>query len=163
MKKILLSATLAIGLAGFFSQVHAEERNLKDYNLNDGVSLHGFDPVAVFPEGGSSALMGSTELVVNQKGVIYQFANEGNKQTFEANPEAYEPSFGGYCAYAMASGCKIDIQPDIFTIKGDRIHYFVSQRAKRNFDANADQLEAQADVNYERMKTLDIKLGECLP
>lgn len=158
LKLTLPLLALATGLA------HGQpNRDLSDFNLQNGVGHHGYDPVAVFPEGGGQAQMGNEQIKVEHLGVIYFFASEQNAQIFLANPSKYESSYGGYCAYAMANGCKVDIDPTIFTIKGDRIHYFVSNRAKRNFDAEADLLEARADVNFEKMHGLNLKLGECLP
>jgi len=162
LKKILPLLFLAAN--AFAGIAYAESvRNPSEYNIQNGVGLKGYDPVAVFPEGGGQAQVGQEQFKFEYLGVLYYFSSAQNLETFAQNPEKFEPSYGGWCAYAMAQGCKIDIDPAIFTIKGSRIHYFVSNRAKRNFDAAPDRQEAQADLNFEKMQGLNLKLGECLP
>lgn len=35
---------------------------------------------------------------------------------FEANPEAYAPQYGGYCAYAVSKGDTATTDPEAWTI-----------------------------------------------
>jgi hypothetical protein len=51
----------------------------------------------------------------------------------------------------MASGTQVDIEPQYFTIHGNRAHYFVSARAKRNFDRDITGFEARADNNWKQI------------
>lgn len=126
-------------------------RNVTQYNLEQGLGLKGNDPVSVFPEGGGQSVPGNANISLEHRGVVYRFASEGNRQTFSLNPEKYEPTYGGWCAYAMASGSKIDIDTRYFTINGSRAHYFVNSRAKRNFDADINGHEQPADVFWKQI------------
>lgn len=120
-------------------------RKVSEYNLQNGVGLMGFDPVAVFPEGGGVAKQGSSSLSLVYLQVTYHFATQQNRDLFMQQPEKFEPTYGGWCAYAMASGSKVDIQPQLFTIHGNRAHFFVSARAKQNFDRDVLGFETRAD------------------
>lgn len=157
MKSVLLlfRNSLAISslfLYGLASQAYSQvNRNISQYNLTENVGLKGFDPVAVFPEGGGQARSGNPEFRFDFGGVIYYFATAANRDTFQSSPERYEPTYGGWCAYAMASGSKVDIQPTLFTISGNRAHYFVAARAKRNFEADIEGHEWRADENWLRI------------
>jgi YHS domain-containing protein len=122
----LLWSTLA------FAQI---DRNSAAYNLEAGLALKGYDPVSYFAEGG----------------VTYFFANNNNREVFKTMPERYEPTYGGFCAWAMANGSAIDIIPDIFTINGNRLHLFFSKRAKRNFDRDVTKYESMADSNWKSL------------
>ena len=151
-----MKLALTIFTAIFFSVTSAmaqTNRNVSQYNLAAGVGLGSYDPVAVFPEGGSAAKKGLDEFRVIHSGVTYLFANAENAKTFEANPEKYEPTYGGWCAYAMGkrTGSKVRIQPTLFTIHGNRAHYFVARSAKAEFDADIAGFEANADVNWTRI------------
>ncbi len=126
-------------------------RNVAHYNLQSGVGLKGFDPVAVFPEGGGQSVIGQTQFRIDHLGVTYFFSSVENLNLFKGQPEKYEPTYGGFCAYAMASGSKIDIQPQLFTIHGNRAHYFVSQRAKQNFDVDVLDYETRADGFWKQI------------
>ncbi len=127
-------------------------RNVAEYNLTaEGVGLKGYDPVSYFPEGGGMALPGSVATSYNHAGAIYHFASQANLDLFVSNPKKYEPTYGGWCAYAMAFGEKIDIDPTLFTVNGSRAHFFVSTAAKRDFDANVPAFERRADIKWKSL------------
>ncbi len=149
IKNLLLTLLLTLtALVGTTASAQ-DDRNASKYNLEAGTGLKGFDPVAVFPEGGGKALEGKNEYRLDYMGVSYFFASAANLDLFVANPDKYEPTYGGWCAYAMASGSQVDIQPEIFTINGNRAHYFVSTRAKRSFDRDVLDYETRADRNWK--------------
>jgi YHS domain-containing protein len=148
IKIALFSAVFALqGLTAGNAWAQAG-RNVEQYNLTQNLGLKGFDPVSIFPEGGGRSEAGHANLTVVHRGVIYRFTNETNRQTFAAAPEKYEPTYGGWCAYAMASGTKVDIDTRYFTLQGNRAHYFVSSRAKRNFDEDISGHETRADGHW---------------
>lgn len=126
-------------------------RNTGEYNLDltsqpgFAIALKGYDPVSYFPEGGGQALTGKATFRLDYMGATYLFSSASNLDLFVQNPEKYEPTYGGWCAFAMASGSKVDIQPLIYTMNGNRLHFFVSRRAKANFDADIASFEANAD------------------
>lgn len=148
MKKfwqLLLLFTLTM-----FSVQAQEGRNVAAYNDEQGpVGLLGYDPVSYFSEGGGEAKEGSASIALNYEGVLYHFSSEENKETFLTNPEKYEPTYGGWCAWAMANGNEIRINPEIYTIDGDRIHFFIARRAKRNFDRDILGYSDKADGHWE--------------
>lgn len=121
-------------------------RNVSKYNLTaDQPGLKGYDPVSYFPEGGGVPQKGDMAYQTDHLGVTYRFASEARAQIFKSNPEKYEPTYGGWCAYAMARDSRVDIDPLQFTINGNRAHFFVNGRAKRGFDANLAREEGLAD------------------
>lgn len=144
LKKVL--AVFALLLSTF--ALSQADRNSALYNLDQGIGLKGYDPVSYFAEGGMSPLKGSASFELEFKGVIYHFANQENLETFQTMPERYEPTFGGWCAWAMANGSRVDINPTIFTVNGNRLHFFISKRAKRNFDRDIAKYERKADDNW---------------
>lgn len=151
--------TLLLGFLLAFQYVSADVvRNVPEYNLQSGLGLNGFDPVAIFPEGGSAPKEGLPGLTLEFEGVVYRFASVDHRDMFAANPAKYEPTYGGWCAYAMASGSKVDIQPQLFTIQGNRAHYFVSSRAKQNFDRDLSAYEVNADRNWKTISGEDPRL-----
>ena len=145
--------TLAIVAAlGTTAAVASEYfRNVSEYNLENGIGLKGYDPVSYFEEGGGEPLKGSEAIALEHEGVIYFFANEDNLDTFLKDTEKYEPTYGGYCAYAMARGSKIDINPKLFILNGRRAHFFVNNRAKRNFARDIAGDERKADDNWREI------------
>lgn len=101
------------------------ERDVKHFNLDKNkLAIEGYDPVAYFPEGGGKPLKGSDKISVTHKGVVYRFASEANKALFLKTPDRFEPQYGGWCAYAMAQGEKVEIDPKSFKITDGKLHLF---------------------------------------
>jgi len=127
-------------------------RNVSAYNTDATIptGVKGYDPVSFFMEGGSAPQKGSSVITLNYEGVTYSFSSESNRDLFELMPEKYEPTYGQYCAWAMVKGSKIDIDPEHYIIDGNRIHFFVNSRAKRNFNRDVAGNADDADVNWKR-------------
>jgi YHS domain-containing protein len=126
-------------------------RNASQYNLEAGTALKGYDPVSYFPEGGAQPRQGDASLAASYRGVNYAFASPAHREIFFQSPERYEPTYGGWCAFAMASGMKVEIDPILFTRHGNRLHFFVSPRAKALFDADVARYESRADEHWRRI------------
>jgi YHS domain-containing protein len=112
----LLLALIA-PLAVARSSAQEEKRDVSQFNLDEkGVALSGYDPVAYFEEGGGKAAKGKADLALTHRGVTYRFSSAANRELFEKEPARYEPDYGGWCAYAMASGEKVEIDPKSFLV-----------------------------------------------
>ena len=61
---------------------------------------------------------------VVQGGITYRFASEEHRKLFVADPWKYEPAYGGWCAFAMAKGEKVDVDPESFRILDGRLFVF---------------------------------------
>lgn len=106
MKKLMLWALLAVTIftAGAQDAAPSLGKVVDGYlvNVDDrGVILQGHDPVS-FRNGGD--LPGDPKFQTKYRGAIYYFASAENKAKFDANPTAYEPEYGGYCAYGLSVG-----------------------------------------------------------
>lgn len=99
-------------------------RALKDYNLEKGLALDGYDPVSYFPQGGGKPAKGDAKRELAFRGVKYRFASDANLETFARAPEAFEPCHGGWCSYAIADGEKVEINPKSYILKDGRLFLF---------------------------------------
>ena len=90
----------------------------------DGLALDGYDPVAYFPEGGGEPKKGAKTRTVEYRGATYRFANDANRERFRAEPSRFAPAFGGWCAYAMASDDRVEIDPESFLIEDGSLLVF---------------------------------------
>ncbi len=121
-------------------------------NVNaDGVMLHGYDPVAYFVQ--ASAVPGSAEFTAEHGGATYRFASAEHRDTFLANPSAYEPQFGGYCAMGVAIDKKLDIDPTQFTIHEGKLYLNVNADAAGMFREKIDEHVAAANNNWSSVST----------
>ena len=69
---------------------------------DDGLAIGGYDPVAYHRLG--EALPGDTDLSYPWRGAEWRFVSEAHRALFAADPGAYEPAFGGFCAYRLTRG-----------------------------------------------------------
>lgn len=120
MKGILiLSLFIIIPMFGF-SQ--ASTKRLNEFNLENKIAIKGYDPVAYFKL--RKAMKGKEIYASSYDGVTYYFSSNENKETFKANPKAFEPQYGGWCAFAMGDyNKKVDINPEPITNLEQRSSY----------------------------------------
>lgn len=144
MKKIIGLFLAVCFVAGLGAQ--------ETVNINtDGTAVGGFDPVAYFVDGKATEGESSISLVID--GVSYQFASTANKTLFEADPEAYLPAYGGYCAWAVGQGYIADIDPEAWTIHEDRLYLNYSKNIRRRFQKNVEDNIAAAERNWPALKS----------
>ena len=153
---IIVLATSPMVYAG--PTAEQPDRNNEIYNLQGELGLKGYDPVSYFPEGGGAPLEGSTDITGVYGGVTYHFANQDHKDLFFSNPTKYEPTYGGWCAWAMANDAYADINPQLFTLNGNRSHFFISQGAKARFDLSLETREQDADDFWKQESGEDPRL-----
>lgn len=142
---LLFLAACATAAAPVAAPVQAPPKN-----VSKGLALDGYDPVAYFPEGGGKALKGDKARAVTFEGATYRFASDANRDFFLLNPSHYAPAYGGWCAWAMREGDKVEIDPKSFLVQNDRLlvfydGFFGDTRKKwREGDAAAYEREADA-------------------
>ena len=150
IKSIKLLSLLAI----IFSSIslHSQDLNAlrkKHFNIEKSIAIQGYDPVSYFSE--SKAKKGSKEIAYNYGNAIYYFSSKANMDLFKANPNKYEPQFGGWCAYAMGnSGEKVEIDPKTFKIVGGKLYLFYHTLFNNTLDTwnkNENVLLQQANAN----------------
>jgi YHS domain-containing protein len=84
-----------------------------------GIAVDGTDVVAYFTDGAPVA--GIAAITHDYMGVTWQFSSEANRDAFAANPEAYAPQYGGYCAYAVSQGYTASTTPEAWSIVDDKL------------------------------------------
>jgi YHS domain-containing protein len=125
----------------------------QQYNIaSDGLAIKGFDPVAYFTE--QKAVKGKTAFAVSHQGVLYHFATAANKELFKKNPAAYEPQYGGWCAFAMGdNGEKVQVDPETFKILNGKLYLFYNRlftNTLTNWNKDEKVLNSKADQNWKK-------------
>jgi len=136
-------------------------RTVEEWNLAEKtrLAISGYDPVAYFPEGGGAAVKGKPGIEFAYKGAVYRFASEANRERFKAEPRKYEPAYGGWCAWAMLDGEKVEVDPKSFIVRDSRLFlffdgFFADTRAKWQ-RADHDAEEAKADARWKSISGED--------
>ncbi len=120
-------------------------------NLEDGVAIEGYDPVAYFTE--DSAVKGEERYAAEHEGVSYHFASEANREIFLADPARYVPAYGGWCAWATARGSLADINPVAFVVHDGVLYLNFSRSINRRFRRSLEESIEQAEANWPRLAT----------
>ncbi len=125
----------------------------KHFNLESGLAIKGYDPVAYFTQ--NKAIKGKKELAVSYQGVLYYFSSEANKEAFKATPFKYEPEYGGWCAYAMGlNGEKVSVDPETFKILNGKLYLFYNKyftNTLKDWNKNEPALKKNADLNWPKL------------
>ena len=89
------------------------------FSDRDG-AIRGYDPVAYFTQG--KPVKGSREYTHQWNGATWRFASAQNRERFAAAPAKYAPQYGGYCAYGVASGYAVKIEPDAWSVVDGKLY-----------------------------------------
>jgi hypothetical protein len=118
----------------------------------EGVAIGGYDPVAYFQEG--RAVIGSAAHVHRWNGATWRFATAGARDRFAADPEAYAPRFGGWCAFAMSEDRLAPGDPRVWKIVAGRLYLNCSARAQRDWEADLEANIARGEAVWARRRPM---------
>jgi YHS domain-containing protein len=121
----------------------------RSINHAGGVALAGFDTVAWFAEG--RPRRGNPAFLAEHGGVAWHFASAANLARFEADPAAHTPRFGGFCAYGVARGYKVDIDPEAWHIHRGSLYLNYDRGVQRQWQRDIPGHVARAEANWPRL------------
>jgi len=142
---LLKSATLAVTLA--VSQLSFAGVDTQT-DAND-VILAGYDAVAYFTV--NKAVEGSKDFTAAHKGAIYQFSSAENRDLFKANPNKYEPAYGGYCAYGSVFGKKFEVNGKAFEIVDGKLYVNKNENVYIAWSEDVPTNITKADINWKEI------------
>jgi len=141
-KTLLSSVALSVAMA-----TSALAAGVELNASSTGLALQGYDPVAYFTDGAPAK--GSYKITTLFNDATYRFASEENKAQFEANPEAYLPAYGGYCAFGAAMGFKFDGDPTYWKIVDNQLYLNLSQDIQTRWEGDIPGFVQSANTNWE--------------
>jgi len=129
-----------------------------EYNVNNGLTLtgnplgmHGIDPVTMFA--GEMPGAGSAVHTSAHDGVDYYFASEETRKQFEADPQAYLPQFGGFCAFGVFVGKKLDGDVRFADIVDGKLYLFVNKVIFDKYLEQKDEVIAGAFSKWPEIRS----------
>ncbi|MEM7438289.1 MAG: YHS domain-containing (seleno)protein [Pseudomonadota bacterium] len=147
-KSIVAAATLSMAVA---SSAFAAGPELNASST--GLALQGYDPVAYFTVG--EATPGNWKITSVYKDAMYRFSSKEHKATFDANPEAYLPEYGGYCAFGAAMGFKFDGDPNQWKIVDGELFLNISKDIQERWLTDVPGFIEQADANWVEIENVE--------
>ena len=127
----------------------------------EGLALQGYDPLSYFDKAGPQ--VGSKEHAHTFRGVTYRFVSKANRDAFAADPLKWEPPYGGWCAFAVIDGDKVEVDPTNFEVIDGKVYLFYKGfwgDARAKWDAlvkgaDARKIVAKADDGWRKLEAKD--------
>lgn len=112
----------------------------------DGIAIDGTDPLSYFNAGAPQA--GSPDITHDWNGATWRFTTAAHRDSFAADPAAFAPQYGGYCAYAVSKGSIASTIPEAWKIVDGKLYLNFSQRIQRRWERDIPALIEAADANW---------------
>lgn len=152
---VLVSMRIATAFI-FLVAASASPAPQEHLNLDKEVALLGFDAVS-YHQGVPKA--GEGRWSYRHGGATYKFVSKENLETFKEDPERYAPAYGGWCAYAMLDGDKVEVDPLSFKLINGRTYLFydgfwgdtLKRWNKKLQKASESSLVSQADERWAKI------------
>jgi YHS domain-containing protein len=149
-KYIAIIAAAALGCVVAFYPSQGFARTEPVYTgIFSNVAVSGYDPVAYFTTG--RPVKGSTAYKVIHKGAEYHFANAANLAKFKANPSAYTPQYGGYCAWAVSQGYTASGDPTVWKIVNGKLYLNYNREVGTKWQKNIPGHIRSANTNWPKL------------
>jgi YHS domain-containing protein len=109
-------------------------------------AIRGYDPVAYFTDG--KPVPGKDAYRHEWMGAKWKFATQAHLDLFKADPAKYAPQFGGYCAYGVASGYLVKIEPDQWSIVDGKLYLNYDAGVSAKWQQDRAEFIRKADATF---------------
>lgn len=145
MKSLL--AGFAVLAASLFAAVPASAREAEVYTGTfSSLAVGGYDAVAYFKIG--KPVEGTAQFATEYKGATWRFASNENLDAFKANPTAYAPQYGGYCAWAVSQNYTASGDPNVWKIVNGKLYLNYDKSVQAKWEKDIPGLIAKAEKNW---------------
>lgn len=116
---------------------------------DSGIAIRGFDTVAYFTKG--EPVMGSSEFTVQWNDATWQFSSQKHADLFQADPVAYAPQYGGYCAYGVAQDYLVKIEGDQWKIENNKLYLNYDRKVQKTWIKDIPGYIKTADGKFDTL------------
>jgi len=110
------------------------------------LAVDGYDPVAYFTDGAPAK--GSKEFSTEYNGARWLFVSADNLAAFTADPQAYAPQYGGYCAWAVSQNYTARGNPMNWKIVDDKLYLNYNDEIQERWNKDIPGFIAAGDKNW---------------
>lgn len=149
LRPLFLAAFVTLAPATALAPAALAEPAIYTGRFSD-TALQGYDPVAYFTDG--KPVKGSKEFSAEYMGANFQFASAENRETFLADPTAYAPQYGGYCAWAMADGKYAKGDAKYWKIVDGKLYLNYNSGIQKKWNADIPGFIDKADTHWQDLQ-----------
>src|SRR5574339_564940 len=150
---VMMKSVLTLLAVWVCLSVVAQDNALRRRNFNheNGVEMRDWDPVSYHK---GKPTKGTSKFSYMYRSIEYYFTTAENMEEFKKTPTKYEPAYGGWCAFSMAEGKRVKVDPATYKIFNGKLYLF------SNFNGNNTMLrwnkeqtkfKAAADKNWGKI------------
>ncbi|MGB0684150.1 MAG: YHS domain-containing (seleno)protein [Magnetovibrionaceae bacterium] len=147
-RTVLAAGMAGLVLYGFGAKLAQAADPIYTGTLSN-TAVQGYDPVAYFKAGKQTK--GSKDFAVDYKGTTWLFSSQANLEAFKADPEAFAPQYGGYCAWAVSQGYTAKGDADHWRIVDGKLYLNYSAGVQAEWEQNIPGNIAAADSNWPKV------------
>ena len=146
---IAFAACLALAPAVLAAPAANAEPPVYTGSFSD-TALQGYDPVAYFEQG--EAVKGSDDFTTEYIGATFKFASAADRDAFIADPAAYAPQYGGYCAWAMADGRYAKGDARYWRIVDGKLYLNYNAGIQKKWEKDVPGFISKADTHWTELR-----------
>lgn len=113
-------------------------------------TLRGYCPVTYHEPG--RAVKGEERFTAVYDRKVFRFSDGLALRRFNENPDKYMPAYDGYCAGLLAKKRLAQGNPEIFVVQGGRSYFFVTEEAKKEFQADPKKFIERGDAFWSTLE-----------
>jgi YHS domain-containing protein len=142
-------AVAAVGATAGLSVAHADKPPVS-VELLQPAAAGGYDVTSYFT---GTPVVGVAQFTARHNGATYRFATAANRDRFAANPAAYAPQYGGYCAWAVAQGYTAPGRPRFWRVVDGKLYLNYSADVQSKWERNIPGFITSANANWPTVLT----------
>lgn len=149
-RRRFLKANLMLGIvvsSALVSPSYAKDAIYTSYFNNKAVG--GYDAVSYFQASGPRE--GSKDFSIQHKGATWLFTSQENLDLFKTDPAKYSPQYGGYCAYAVATGSTAKGDPLQWHVEKDKLYLNINKSIRTKWLSDIDGYIERGDKNWPKV------------
>ncbi|MEX6634470.1 YHS domain-containing (seleno)protein [Hyphococcus lacteus] len=110
------------------------------------LAIGGYDAVSYFTDG--TPTKGDKEFTFEYQGAEWRFSSAKNLETFTADPTAYAPQYGGYCAWAVSQNYTAPGDPKIWKIVDNKLYLNYNKKVQDDWKKDIPGFIKLANENW---------------
>ena len=137
---------IVLGVSTLLGASAAWSKDPVNSTLFGKTAIHGYDPVAYFTDG--KPVPGKEDFEFQWMGAKWLFASAEHRDTFKSAPDKYAPQYGGYCAYGVAQGNAVDIDPNAWSIVDGKLYLNYDMGVQKKWKQDVPGFIVKANKNW---------------
>lgn len=143
---LALSATALLPAISLYSSKSTAGKPAIYTSRSNDLALGGHDCVAYFKQ--NAATKGDATLTEKYLGASWSFSSQQNLDEFKADPDAFIPQYGGYCAFSVAKDKLFKGDPTVWAVENGKLYINFNKALHSLWLARKEEMIDKADSHW---------------